>query len=104
MQPTARDTSEEMLSDHLINPDEMVQGTADQEIIDTATIFVNELIEQAQQDVINKKEESLRAAMEQKEQEDNINSIQGLLRRGERWHSRARGLVARLLTSLRICK
>lgn len=104
MQPTTPESSDEMLSDHLIDADERVQRTADQEIIDTATIFVNELIEQAQQDVIKKKEESLRAAMEQKEQEDNISSIQGFLRRGERWHSRARGLVTRLLTSLRICK
>lgn len=104
MQPTTRDSSEEILSDHLIDLDERIHRTADQEIIDTATIFVNELIEQAQQDVIKKKEESMRAAMEEREQEDNLSSIQGLLRRGERWHSRARGIVTRLLTSLRICK
>ncbi|XP_054286551.1 uncharacterized protein LOC129002628 [Macrosteles quadrilineatus] len=81
-----------------------------QEVVDVASQFVDDLLRQAQQEVQNRKmaQGAPQPASVELEDEDDITTISGLLKRGNRWHSRARqgarGLVTRLMTTLRLCK
>jgi len=88
------------------------QQAADQQLVDTATQFVDQLLLQAQQEVNNKQMAAGAPQPAQVEpgspEDEDITTIDGLLKRGTRWQSRARqgarGLVTRLLTTLRLCK
>ncbi|KAG8273218.1 hypothetical protein J6590_025655 [Homalodisca vitripennis] len=87
------------------------EKSADQELVDAATVFVDQLLAQAQQEVQNKRlaaEPPQPAKLEADQEDEDLTTIDGLLRRGNRWHNRARqgarGLVSRLLTTLRLCK
>uniref|UniRef100_A0A1B6GXB4 Uncharacterized protein n=1 Tax=Cuerna arida TaxID=1464854 RepID=A0A1B6GXB4_9HEMI len=87
------------------------EKSADQELVDAATLFVDQLLAQAQQEVQNKRlaaEPPQPAKAETDQEDEDLTTIDGLLRRGNRWHNRARqgarGLVSRLLTTLRLCK
>uniref|UniRef100_A0A1B6LHV1 Uncharacterized protein n=1 Tax=Graphocephala atropunctata TaxID=36148 RepID=A0A1B6LHV1_9HEMI len=89
------------------------EKSADQELVDTATLFVDQLLAQAQQEVQNKRlaaepPQPAKVESEVEVEDEDLTTIDGLLRRGNRWHNRARqgarGLVSRLMTTLRLCK
>ncbi|RZF45527.1 hypothetical protein LSTR_LSTR005729 [Laodelphax striatellus] len=73
------------------------------EVIRTANIFVDELLAKAQHEAQLRKDKMNPPEVEPGD-EDDVISLAGLIRRGERSINRARGVVQRLLTSFRICK